>query len=47
LPDLGEGVYQIRLGGLILDLHVLARENNGKKSIPKSLLVFMPRDLEK
>lgn len=47
LPDLGEGIYQIRLGGLILDLHVLARANDGKKSIPKSLLVFMPRDLEK
>lgn len=47
LPDLEVGIYQIRLGGLVLELNVLARSETIKKSIPKSLLVFMPRELEK
>lgn len=47
LPDLDVGVYEIRIGGLVLELSVQMRSEGDKKPIPKTLLVFMPRELEK
>lgn len=46
LPNLDVGVYQIRIGGLTLELSVEAKKETGKKALPKTLLIFMPRQLE-
>lgn len=47
LPNLDVGVYQIRIGGLTLELSVEAKTETSKKVLPKTLLIFMPRQLEK
>lgn len=47
LPDMDVGVYQIRIGGLTLDLSVEVNSGSAEKTIPKQLLVYMPKALEK
>jgi hypothetical protein len=47
LPNLDVGIYQLRIGGLTLELNVEGKLDAGKRPIPKTLLIFMPRLLEK
>jgi hypothetical protein len=47
LPDLDVGVYQLHVGALALELGVEGRTNADERPIPKTLLVYMPKDLER
>lgn len=47
LPDLEVGLFRIKVGRLVLELSVEAQPETSAKPLPKTLLIYMPRELEK